>query len=57
MTGIILSTIAYFVASHYIRRYMDEIDIPKGMTRSIMIFSLALVISYAVAMAADYLLP
>lgn len=57
MTGLILSTIAYFIASYYLRRYMDEIDIPKGMARSIMIFSLALVISYAVAMAADYLLP
>lgn len=57
MTGLILSTIAYFIASYYLRRYMDEIDIPKGMARSIMIFSLALIISYAVAMAADYLLP
>lgn len=57
MTGLILSTIAYFVASYYLRRYLDEIDIPKGMARSIMIFSLALIIAYAVAMAADYLLP
>ncbi len=56
MTGFILSTIAYFVASYYLRRYMDQIDIPKGLARSIMIFSLALVVSYAVAMASDYLL-
>lgn len=57
MLSIILSTVAYFLASYYIRRYMDEIDIPKGLTRSVLIFSLALIIAYAVALAADYLLP
>ncbi len=55
MLGIILSTIAYFVASHYIRRYMDNMDMPKGMTRSVLIFSLALIVAYVVALVASYL--
>lgn len=57
MPGIILSTLAYFLASYYLRRYLDDIGIPKGLTRSVLIFSLALIIAYAVALAVDYLLP
>jgi hypothetical protein len=57
MLSIILSTVAYFLASYYIRRYLDDIGIPKGLTRSVMIFSLALIIAYAVALVADYLSP
>jgi hypothetical protein len=57
MLSIVLSTVAYFLASYYIRRYLDDIGIPKGLTRSVMIFSLALIIAYAVALVADYLSP
>lgn len=57
MPGIILSTLAYFLASYYLRRYLDDIGIPKGLTRSVLIFSLALIIAYAVALAVDYLSP
>lgn len=57
MLGIILSTLAYFLASYYLRRYLDDIGIPKGLTRSVLIFSLALIIAYAVALAVDYLSP
>lgn len=54
MLAIILSTIAFFVASYFIKRYMDREDIPKGLTRSTMIFTLALAISYGVAVAIDW---
>lgn len=57
MLSIILSTLAYFLASYYIRRYLDDIGIPKGLTRGVLIFSLALIIAYAVALAVDYLSP
>ena len=56
MLSIVLSTIAFFVAGYYLRRYMDDADIPKGGTRSVLIFSIALMASYLVALAADYLL-
>ena len=55
MLSIVLSTIAFFVATYYLRRYLDDMGIPKGMTRSALIFSIALLISYVVALVADHL--
>jgi uncharacterized membrane-anchored protein len=55
MLSVVLSTIAFFVSSYYIRRYLENMGLPKGMTRGVLVFSLALIISYAVALAADYL--
>lgn len=49
IASLVISTIAYFVAAYYIRRYLDEIDVPKGMARSLSIFVLAAAVSYAVA--------
>lgn len=49
IASLVISTIAYFVAAFYIRRYLDEIDVPKGMVRSLSIFVLAAAVSYAVA--------
>ena len=48
IASLIVSTIAFFVASYFIKRWMDEQDIPKGMTRNISIFALALAVSYGV---------
>jgi len=50
MLGIVLSTIAFFVASFFIRRYLDEIGIPKTMVRGMMVFVLALAVAYGVAL-------
>ena len=52
-----LSTVAFFVAGHYMKRYLDGMDIPKGMTRNLTIFCVALAASYGVAVAVDVLLP
>jgi hypothetical protein len=49
MPSLILSTIAFFVASYFIKRYLDEMEIPKTMTRGIVVFILALGVSYCVA--------
>ncbi len=48
MAELIVSTIAFFVASYFIKRWMDDNDIPKGMTRSLSIFALAVAVSYGV---------
>jgi len=48
MTGLILSTIAYFVAAWYIRRYLDSFDAPPGFTRWALTATLAAFVSYAV---------
>jgi len=55
MLSIVLSTIAFFVSRYYISRYLDNMGLPKGMTRGVLVFSIALLISYVVALAADYL--
>lgn len=49
MTGIIVSTIAFFVAGYFIKRSLDRHDIPKSLTRSLVVFVLALGVAYAVA--------
>jgi hypothetical protein len=48
IASLVVSTIAFFAASYFIKRWMDENDIPKGMTRSVTIFALALAASYGV---------
>ena len=48
IASLLVSTLAFFVASYFIKRWMDENDIPKGMTRSVSIFTLALAVSYGV---------
>ena len=54
MLSIVLSTIAFFVATYFLRRYFDSMDIPKGMTRGTLIFVIALVIAYLVSFVVDY---
>jgi len=49
MLSLILSTIAFFVATYFIRRYLDGMDIPKTMTRGIVVFVLALAVAYGTA--------
>ena len=55
IANLILSTIAFFVASYFIKRWMDDNDIPKGMARSVMIFTVALVVSYGVGWLVDHI--
>jgi hypothetical protein len=55
MLSIALSTIVFFVSSYYLKRYLEDMGIPKGMTRGALIFTIALAVSYVVALAADHL--
>ena len=48
IASLIVSTIAFFAASYFIKQWMDENEIPKGITRSATIFVLALAVSYGV---------
>jgi hypothetical protein len=50
---LVLSTIAFFVASYFLKRWADENEFPKGMTRSLGIFVLALAIAYGIAWLVD----
>ena len=53
MLTLFLSTIAFFVASYFIRRYLDEMGIPKTVTRALVIFIPALGVSYGVVLLVD----
>ena len=55
MTSFITSTIAFFVAGYFIRRGLDDHDIPKTFTRTVVIFVLALMVAYAAAALVDRL--
>jgi hypothetical protein len=46
MASVIASTIAFLVASYFTKRWLDDNDIPKGMTRGALIFAIALVAAY-----------
>jgi len=34
MLGIILSTVAFFVSTYILKRLLEEMGVPKGMTRA-----------------------
>ena len=53
MLGIVASTIAFFVFGYFLKRWADDNDIPRGMTRNISLFVVALALSYAVAWLVD----
>jgi hypothetical protein len=53
IASLVASTIAFFVASYFIKRWMDDNDIPKGMTRSVAILVLALALAYGVGWLVD----
>ena len=55
MLSLVVSTIAFFVASYFIKRYLEEMGVPKGMTRGISVFVLALVLAYGAAWIVDLL--
>ena len=57
MLSLVVSTIVYFIASYLIKRKLDEMEIPKSMTRSITIFCAALIICYGAAAIVDWIFP
>ena len=57
IAGLVASTIAFFVASYFIKRWMDENDIPKGMTRNLTVFALAIAVAYGVGWLVGLIAP
>jgi hypothetical protein len=55
MLSIVISTIVFFVASFFIKLKFEEMGLPKGMTRSLMVFCLAIALAYAAAVAVDWI--
>ncbi len=49
MLSLAASFIAFFVAAYFIGRYLERMEIPRTMTRGMVVFVLALAVSYGVA--------
>ncbi len=49
MLSLVLSTVAYFAASFFIKHHLEGMGIPKSMTRGLVVFVLALAVAYGAA--------
>jgi len=56
IANLIVSTLAFFAASYFIKRWADDNDFPKGMTRNASIFVAALAVAYAAAWLVDLII-
>jgi hypothetical protein len=56
MLSIVVSTIAFLAFSYFIKRWADDNDLPKGMTRNLAVFAVALILAYGVALVVDQVL-
>lgn len=54
MLNLITSTIVFFIAAWYFNRYLDEQGIPKGMTRGVLVFTLAALVSWGSGALVDW---
>jgi hypothetical protein len=54
--NLIVSILVFFIAVWYIRRFLAEQGIPKGMTRGLLVFTLASLVSWGAGEAADWVL-
>ena len=52
--NLIISTVVFFIAAWYLRRYLDEQGTPKGMTRGISVFALASLVSWGAGELVDW---
>lgn len=52
--NLIVSTIVFFIAAWYLHRYLEQREIPKGMTRSLLVFVIASIVSWGAGDAADW---
>jgi hypothetical protein len=54
--SLVVSTFAFLALSYYLKRWADDNDLPRGMTRSTSILVVAGVLAYGVAWLADKVL-
>lgn len=56
LANLLVSTVAFFVTSYFAKRWADENDLPKGLTRGAAIFAVALTVAYGAAWLVDHLI-
>lgn len=52
--NLIISTLVFFIAAAYLRHYLDAQGLPKGMTRSMVVFVLASLVSWGAGEVVDW---
>jgi hypothetical protein len=52
--NIVISTLMFLIAAWYLHSLLDEHGMPKGMTRGLLVFALAYVISWASGELVDW---
>lgn len=55
IASLVTSTIAFFVASYYAKRWAEDNDIPKGMARGVLIFAIASAAAYGVGWLVEHI--
>jgi hypothetical protein len=53
--SLVVSTIAFFAVSYFTKRWLEDNDIPSGMTRGALIFTIALAAAYGAGWIVDHL--
>ena len=56
LANILVSTVAFFVTSYFAKRWADDNELPKGMTRGAAIFAVALTVAYGAGWLVDHVL-
>ncbi|MGZ8947801.1 MAG: hypothetical protein ACXW1W_20535 [Methylococcaceae bacterium] len=52
--NLIISTFVFFIAAKYLHRYLEEQGLAKGMTRGILVFTLASLVSWGSGEMVDW---
>ena len=54
MLNLVISTIVFFVAAWFVNRYLDDLEIAKGLTRGVLVFLLAFFASWGAGAIVDW---
>ncbi|MGA8865198.1 MAG: hypothetical protein WBM09_01710 [Gallionella sp.] len=54
MPNLVISTIVFIIAAWFARRYLEEQGIPKGMTRGVVVFFFASLVSWGAGDLVDW---
>jgi hypothetical protein len=52
--NLVISTLVFFIAARYLHRYLEDQGLPKGMTRGMLVFSLASLVSWGSGEMVDW---
>ncbi len=54
MPGLFVSAIVFFIAAWYLNHYLEQQEVAKGMTRGVLVFTLAALVSWGAGALVDW---